>query len=295
VISLEPEPKVSVIIPVYNGEKTLAMCLNSVLNQTYKNYEVIVVDNNSKDRTKEIIYNFRDKNNRIKYTFAERRSSGIARNEGIKAAQGDILAFTDADCICPFNWIVEITRPIRLEKEEATVGFEEDLIKNYWTKNMQKRDDIYMRRSSDGKYIRTFDGKNAAIRMGLIRELMFDPDIGMMSDLDLAVRITMEGRILYLPSVRVGHFHRSSLKSTIKTYFVRSFWSPRIYRKYKKDNYIRKYIMFESMDPKNWLLFPFWMLFQFIKRPASEAFFILVTELSWRAGVLWSIILSVIK
>ena len=48
-------PKVSVTIPVYNGQRTLRHCLSSVLNQTYKNYEVIVVDNNSTDKTKEII------------------------------------------------------------------------------------------------------------------------------------------------------------------------------------------------------------------------------------------------
>jgi len=53
-------PKVSVIIPVYNGEKTLARCLNSVLNQTHSNYEVIVVDNNSTDKTKEIINKFKE-------------------------------------------------------------------------------------------------------------------------------------------------------------------------------------------------------------------------------------------
>ena len=283
-----PEPRVSVIIPVYNGEKTLTQCLDSVLNQTYRNYEVIVVDNNSTDRTKEIIYYLKENNEKIKYVFAERRSVGAARNEGIRATQGDIFAFTDADCICPHNWIEEIARPIKLENEDVTVGFEEDLVKNYWTKNIQKRDCIYMQRCSHGNYTMAFDGKNSAIKAELMKELMFDPDIGMIDDVDLAVRITMKAKIRYLPSVRVGHFHRSSLKSTIKMYFVRAFWAYKIYSKYKKGNHTENYIMFESIHPKSWALFPFWMLFQFIKKPISETYFILIAELSWRAGLLWS-------
>jgi glycosyltransferase involved in cell wall biosynthesis len=285
---VEPEPKVSVIIPVYNGEKTLRICLNSVLNQSYKNYEVIVVDNNSTDKTKEIIYSFKKNEGRVIYAFAERRSTAVARNEGVRLVRGDILIFTDADCVCPYCWIEEITRPIRLEGEDATAGFEEDLVKNYWTKNIQKRDQLYMQRCGYEEYTSTIDTKNSAIREKLMKELMFDSEINVMDDLDLGIRITMKNRIRYLPLVRVGHFHRTSLKSTIKTNFVRAFWSFQIYRKYKKSGFVRNDIMFESMHLKNWLVFPFWMLFQFIKRPVGEACFILVSELSWRAGLLWA-------
>ena len=279
---------ISVIIPVYNGEKTLPRCLNSVLNQTYKDYEVIVVDNNSTDKTKKIIYGFKSNGKRVKYVFAEKRSTGAARNEGVRAAQGDIFVFTDADCICSNRWIEEITRLIRLEGEDATVGFEEDLIKNYWTKNIQKRDLIYMQRCGHGEYTTAFDTKNSAIRKELMRGLMFDQDINVFDDLDIGVRIGMNAKICYLPSVIVGHFHRSSLRSTVKMYFSRAFWSAIIYRKYKKIGYTIKGIMFESMRLKEWLAFPFWMLFQFVKRPVGEAYFILVAELSWRAGLLWS-------
>jgi len=283
-------PKISVIIPVYNGERTLKQCLSSVLNQSYKNYEVIVVNNNSTDKTKEIVHNLKDSARRIEYVFAEKHSIGAARNEGVEIAEGDIIVFTDADCICPHNWIEEITRPIRLEKEDVVVGFEDDLIKNYWTKNVQKRDEIYMQRCRQGEYIMTFDGKNAAIRTKLMRELMFDPDIIWSEGFGLVVRIFTRAKIRYLPFVRVGHFHSSSLKDIIKTRFDRAFWVYKIYQKYKKDGYIRGHVMFESIHLKNWLLFPFWLLFNFVKKPVGETYFILITELSWRAGLLWSII-----
>jgi glycosyltransferase involved in cell wall biosynthesis len=285
-----PEPIVSVIIPVYNGEKTLKMCLDSVLEQTYKNYEVIVVDNNSTDRTKEIICNLKEDYDRIKYIFSERRTTGSARNEGVKAAEGEVVVFTDSDCICPHNWIEKITMPIRLEGEIAAVGFEDDPVNNYWTRNIQKSDESHMRHYSHGGYITIFDTKNAAIRAQVLKKLMFDPDINISDDLDLAVRIIMENRIRYIPSVRVCHFHRTSLRSTVKTYFLRAFWSFRISRKYKKVNCSAVDTMFENMSLKRWIVFPFWVLFQFTKRPPGEAYFIFVSEFSWRAGLLWSII-----
>lgn len=80
------EPKISVVIPVYNGAKTLRQCFESVLNQTYLNYDVIVVDNNSTDRTRQVIQEFQTKNSKIKYVYETYRSRGAARNAGINAA-----------------------------------------------------------------------------------------------------------------------------------------------------------------------------------------------------------------
>jgi len=284
------EPLVSVIIPVYNGEKTLPECLTSVLKQSYNNYEAIVVDNNSTDKTKEIINAFREADKRIRYGFVEKHLTGAVRNEGVGMAQGDILVFTDADCVCPHRWIEEITSPIRLEGEDAVVGFEEDLLKNYWTKNIQKIDELYMQRFSAGKYTRIFDSKNSAVTAKLMRSLMFDPTINITDDLGLAIRIAMKNKIRYLPDVKVGHFHRSTLKSTVNTYFTRAFWSAQVYRKHKKEYSAWNDILFENMSLKKWLVFPFWTLFQFIKSPLGEAYFILVSELSWRVGLLWSMI-----
>ncbi len=97
--------KVSVIIPIHNSEKTIKQCLTSVLNQTYKNYETIVVDNNSTDNSKSIINSFQNKNKEIKYFFEKRIGRGFARNKGLKEAKGEIIIMTDSDCIVPQNCI----------------------------------------------------------------------------------------------------------------------------------------------------------------------------------------------
>jgi glycosyltransferase involved in cell wall biosynthesis len=86
---------VSVIIPCYNRDKWLEKCIQSVLNQTYTNLEIIIVDDGSIDQTVEIIKSFADK--RIKYFFKENGGHASARNFGIKQSQGDWITFLDSD------------------------------------------------------------------------------------------------------------------------------------------------------------------------------------------------------
>lgn len=88
-------PKVSVIIPSYNYADYVAEAVKSVLDQTFTDFEVIVVDDGSKDHTAEVISRFTDK--RVKYIYQENGGLPAARNTGIKASAGELLAFLDAD------------------------------------------------------------------------------------------------------------------------------------------------------------------------------------------------------
>ncbi|KEI87986.1 hypothetical protein N496_12830 [Clostridium botulinum A2B3 87] len=84
---------VSVIIAVYNGEKYIKEAVESILNQTYKDIELIVVDDGSTDRTKEILTSYPN----IKYVYQDNRGEGAARNLGTSLAKGDYIAFLDGD------------------------------------------------------------------------------------------------------------------------------------------------------------------------------------------------------
>ncbi|KZZ83903.1 glycosyltransferase family 2 protein [Bacillus sp. SJS] len=89
---------VSVIIPAYNRAKVLSFSLESVLKQTYKNLEIIVVDDNSNDNTQEIVNTYIAKDKRIKYLRHEQnKGGGAARNTGISHAKGFYIAFLDSD------------------------------------------------------------------------------------------------------------------------------------------------------------------------------------------------------
>jgi MoaA/NifB/PqqE/SkfB family radical SAM enzyme/glycosyltransferase involved in cell wall biosynthesis len=96
--------KVSVIVPAYNASLTIGSCIESLLVQTEQPHEIIIVNDASTDNTAEIIQG-------MNVRFVDRKQNGgagAARAEGAKIATGDILAFTDSDCVVPSNWVTQI-------------------------------------------------------------------------------------------------------------------------------------------------------------------------------------------
>ena len=88
---------ISVIVPAYNVEKYIARCLDSILNQTYSNLEIIVVDDGSKDDTGVIIDEYESGDARVKIIHQENRGLSGARNSGLKIATGDFIGYVDGD------------------------------------------------------------------------------------------------------------------------------------------------------------------------------------------------------
>ena len=100
-------PAVSVVMPVYNGEKYLRESIDSILNQTYTDYEFIIVNDGSNDKTEEIILSYND--NRIRYIKNEKNLQIVkSLNRGIELAKGRYIARMDAD---------DISLPRRFEKQ----------------------------------------------------------------------------------------------------------------------------------------------------------------------------------
>lgn len=99
----QSQPFVSVVIPVLNDSERLKLCLENLEHQTYPKhlYEVIVVDNGSEESIEPAIAQF----SQAKLIFESRRGSYAARNKGILLAQGDVIAFTDSDCLPALDWI----------------------------------------------------------------------------------------------------------------------------------------------------------------------------------------------
>lgn len=114
------EKLVSVIIPAYNIEDYIGRCLDSIISQTYKNLEIIVVDDGSRDHTGEILDNYAKKDRRIKVIHKENGGVSSARNKGIEVAEGDYIGFIDGDDLIEpemYKTLVDL-----LEEENADIA-----------------------------------------------------------------------------------------------------------------------------------------------------------------------------
>jgi len=109
---------ISVIVPAYNCETTIRACIESLLTQSRAPDEIVVVDDGSRDGTADAVSKYPAKLVRL----ARNAGPGVARNEGAKIASGDILAFTDSDCVAPSDWLARIERELQDEGIVAVTG-----------------------------------------------------------------------------------------------------------------------------------------------------------------------------
>ena len=116
-------PLISVIIPVYNVEKHLEKCLNSVINQTYKNLDIILINDGSTDKSGEICAEFSKRDSRIKFIQQENSGVSRARNVGIENSSGDFFSFIDSDDyleLDTYEYLINIVE----EKQVDAVNYE---------------------------------------------------------------------------------------------------------------------------------------------------------------------------
>lgn len=115
--------KASIIIPVYNAQKTLGYCLDSVLNQTYQDFEIILVNDGSKDKSQEIIEKYKRKYpSKIKSYKQQNSGIAIARNNGIKYSLGTYLFFIDNDDYIEKDYLQTFISAIEKEKADVVIG-----------------------------------------------------------------------------------------------------------------------------------------------------------------------------
>lgn len=94
---MNSNPKISVIVPVYNAEKYIDRCMKSIYDQTFTDYEIILVNDGSTDKSDEICRRYQEQDDRVTYIKKKNEGAGSARNMGIEKAKGEYLAFPDVD------------------------------------------------------------------------------------------------------------------------------------------------------------------------------------------------------
>ncbi|MEM6821236.1 MAG: glycosyltransferase [Verrucomicrobiota bacterium] len=115
---LKSPPKVSVVVCSYNGSSTLKGCLEALEKQSYSDYEIIVVDDGSTDDTQGVLAKFPD----VTSVRQENMGLSAARNVGIEAAAGEVIAYTDSDCMPDEDWLYFLIQTLLLEKTAAVGG-----------------------------------------------------------------------------------------------------------------------------------------------------------------------------
>lgn len=198
---------VSIVIITKNHSKYLAKCLESILNQNYKNFEIIIVDHNSSDNTVEIIKSF--ENEKLKYyIYNEKNNIAAVRNFGIKKSNGEYIFFTDSDCIVAKNWVEEGMNTL-LNNEVAGVegktiaehqnfGASEHFVENYLGGQYQTCNIAYKKEllieygMFNEKYSIAYEDIDLALRIKKNSTIVFNKDMLVFHQL---VKWTMKGLI----------------------------------------------------------------------------------------------------
>ena len=208
--------KISVIIPTFNRGNLIRNSIKSVLNQTYKNLEVIVVDDGSTDNTKDVVDKLEDE--RIKYIKLEENKGGSnARNIGIQNSIGKYISFQDSDDIYYPDKLEMQFKNIIYKKSnfdfcKIKVIFNESYSKYYPNRRQENsisNGNIFDELISRGNFIST---QAILIKKNFISKYLFDPLIPRLQDFDLILRMIPKVKISYTKKVLVElHVQKDSL------------------------------------------------------------------------------------
>ena len=114
-------PVISVIVPVYNAEKYINRCIESILNQTFKDFELIIVDDGSKDNSGNICEEYARRDERIKVIHQENKGQASARNRGVLNAAGEWITFVDADDMIQSQMLEYLYRAVKSNNVKMAV------------------------------------------------------------------------------------------------------------------------------------------------------------------------------
>lgn len=115
--------KISIIIPIYNAEKTIKRCLNSILASEYENFEVIMIDDGSTDNSNSIVSEYANSDQRFTLITQSNLGPSAARNKGLEQARGDIISFIDSDDYIRNDYFEQLERGFKNNIDVVFYGF----------------------------------------------------------------------------------------------------------------------------------------------------------------------------
>jgi glycosyltransferase involved in cell wall biosynthesis len=217
------QPSVSLVVPVYNGEKTIGACLDSLLALHYPDalIELVVVDNASRDGTATVLRQYEGRVVRLREST---RGPAAARNAGVRAASGEVIAFTDADCRVDPDWLGAIVAPLA----DESVGVAGGTIRAIPPAGEVERfgEAIHDHRRAIEVYEPPYAiTMNWASRRAVLEELgSFDERFRRGEDVDLSYRMVQAVyTLVFAPAAVIYHHHEESLAGLFREGFQHGF------------------------------------------------------------------------
>lgn len=216
------QPKISVVIPVWNEADKIQQCLAAVFSQSLKSYEVIVVDGHSTDETVEKIEKFP-----VKIFYENSNSIACARQIGVENAKGDYIAFSDADCIPDKEWLSNLVK----EFDDGIVGVggpSKNVGDSLWERSINLAMDTFLggartlqaRFIRDRRFVRSIGGFNSIYRrQDILKVGGLNTSLPGGEDLELNKKLSKIGKLLYTPRAVVIHHHSWTLGKFAKKMF----------------------------------------------------------------------------
>jgi cellulose synthase/poly-beta-1,6-N-acetylglucosamine synthase-like glycosyltransferase len=225
---------ISVIIPAYNAEKTIKRTLSALTNQNYRDkYEVIVIDDGSIDDTIKIVSKFKN----VKLISIKHSGPATARNVGVKNAKGNIILFTDADCVPSKNWIKNMIVPFKNKEIVGISGTYKTLNKNSLIARFAGYEiETRHEKLKKEKYIDFIGTYSAAYRKNIFLKFGgFDESFQIASgeDPELSFKINKAGlKMFFQPKAFVYHKHPDNILKFLRQKFWRGYWRVFLYKKH---------------------------------------------------------------
>jgi len=223
--------KVSVVIPTYNREDLLGRSALSVLNQTYGDFELIIVDDGSTDQTRARVSEYQD--SRIKYLYKENGGVSSARNLGIEQAAGEYIGFLDSDDSWPEDYLGAMIKTLENNKDYdlAYAGVKKTSEEGVVT-GASKVSKMKSGLVTQPLFHRNFIPMSSTVfRASPIRALSFDPWLASMEDLDFLLKFSVDHKIIFVDSVSLMHQDTSASLSKSHTCSVyKAFVLERFYK-----------------------------------------------------------------
>ena len=204
--------KFSIILPTYNRSTFLPKALESVINQTYTNWELIIIDDGSTDNTKEIVEAFLKENNKIRYIYQENAERSAARNNGISNAKGNYICFLDSDDYYHESHLQNFVDLIKKHKESEALYFSGVSLNNF-NKTEFKYNESY-KTNQEFFFLNTIGTPRACISKSLLNKEKFNKKIRIGEDRELWLRLVNLAPIYYHrinSFIEVEHQNRSVL------------------------------------------------------------------------------------